>query len=1568
MKPATHSTSTILLGLALLLALLPAGPAAAQGPAAPPTLGLVFAPDTIGPGSTTQAVFTIDNTANATPVEDLAFTMTWPPGVTNQTPMSASSTCTGGVLTASPGGSSISLSGGEVGGSASCTVTVDVTSSSAGTHTATSGDLTSSAGNSGTATDDLTVATDRPGFSKSFDPVLLDIESEFYGEVMAPAGRPEVLIGHRRALRFEIDNSDNPSPVSFLSFRDVLPPGLAFADPADVYTSCGSSPIVLTLTITPPGTLDFSYNGNPFFPAVAANSTCVVIADVVGTAVGLQVNRSELLRADDDEAGFAAAWIEVLPTPLVKEFIDDPVPAGGDTTLQFRITNPSRDEPLTLGSPAFTDDLAAMATGFTVSELPAEPCGVDSTVTGTTVIELSGGTIAPGSSCTFDVLVTVPDTPGAYNNVTSDLTATPGNPETEGGDWPGAADTVFVTAAPRLTIEFTDDPVAAGGTVTLSYTIEDISGDGATNVAFADELTGGAGDGGGSKGFLPFPLSLTLPGGSPCGGTVNVVSFGTERQGISFSGGTLTAGEICSFDVLVDIPAGFPSGTYTNTTEAPTATVNANPETGLPASDVAEIVGGPTLTKEFIDDPVAPGEPVTLQFTLSHDELAPGSASGVAFTDDLTATAPGLLATGLPVSGCGGTLSSADGGETIDFAGGALNPGEECTFGVMVTTDAGLTPQGIHTNTTSDVTASVEGLATTSPPAEDDLLVAALTLTKEFVNDPVVPGGTVDLTFTLTNDGGEDATNVFFDDDLDNVLDGMTANWLPMSVCDGIASGLDGNTLIRFTGGSVAAGTDCSFTVELNIPASAVPDTYVNTTSGFRADFGDGLVSLPNARDELAFVEPPSLTKEFLDDPVPPPGGTVDLVFTLLNPNTPEGDLTGLAFTDNLGVMLLGTTAALGDNSCDGTVDLTDPSVVDYSGGSLSPGAECSFTVTLTLPAGETGTFTNTTSPITSDSVDGDTASDDLTIAQAAFDKAFSGAAQPGDPVTLTFTIENNDPVNGLTDVAFTDDLDAVLPGLIATGLPLDDVCGVGSQITGAGFLTLTGGTLDPDSSCTFDVPVRIPRNASDGDYLNVTSELRAGAQPVADQAEATLTVLPATPTTPDPDPRTDLAVELSPAFQDVGVGGDAALTATVTNNGPAAGDGTLHVVLPSGVTGSGPTGCTDTDTGFSCDFDEIDVDGTATFELITSHPNLGTDTITVEVDGTNDDPDSSNNTASADVEVLADLIGTSIEVSQQRFITYTGLEFAQADPVPADWAVIGRDDLFADSLAGTVLTGNGPLLYTESESLDPRVSNELQRVLGDEGGTVYLLGGEAALSPAVHDAIEALGLTVIRLAGASRVETSVAVADEALRLIGEGTLPDPAGMVGIARANAPEDNPTAAWVDSVTAGAWTATTGTPLLLTQTEFLHPAVAEWLGANSPDTATLLGGTAALSEDVETDVSGLVATVDRVQGGERAATAVAVAETLLGVGPDGPRHYVIVGGFADDGWAYGLLAGGVAEDNNGAILLSDVDTIPDATLAAVTSCEDEPVDLQRLGDPEQVSDATMATLDAQDDAAC
>jgi hypothetical protein len=119
------------------------------------------------------------------------------------------------------------------------------------------------------------------------------------------------------------------------------------------------------------------------------------------------------------------------------------------------------------------------------------------------------------------------------------------------------------------------------------------------------------------------------------------------------------------------------------------------------------------------------------------------------------------------------------------------------------------------------------------------------------------------------------------------------------------------------------------------------------------------------------------------------------------------------------------------------------------------------------------------------------------------------------------------------------------------------------------------------------------------------------------------------------------------------------------------------------------------------------------------------------------------------------DAIGTSIAISEQEFPTAGS----------ARAVVLARSDFFSDALAGGPLAASvgGPLLITPgasiSSTLDPRVEAEIERVL-PTGDTVYVLGGDLALSPDIDTTLEGLGYTVVREAGDDEYATSVDIAE----------------------------------------------------------------------------------------------------------------------------------------------------------------------------------------------------------------
>jgi putative cell wall-binding protein len=244
-----------------------------------------------------------------------------------------------------------------------------------------------------------------------------------------------------------------------------------------------------------------------------------------------------------------------------------------------------------------------------------------------------------------------------------------------------------------------------------------------------------------------------------------------------------------------------------------------------------------------------------------------------------------------------------------------------------------------------------------------------------------------------------------------------------------------------------------------------------------------------------------------------------------------------------------------------------------------------------------------------------------------------------------------------------------------------------------------------------------------------------------------------------------------------------------------------------------------------------------------------------------------------------------------------------------ASYVVIGRSDVFADNLAGAALAGaHAPLLLTSgprredrSPVLHPAARAEVDRLLGGRG-VVYVLGGEQAVSATAAAELAAGGYTVRRLGGETRLDTSAAIAREALARRGNDD------EILLARAEV--------WADAISAGGYAASSGAPLLLTDSRALAPQAASVI-ASQPDADVIaLGGPVALSDRVVHDAGAA-----RVAGPDRYATSVAVAEELWGARPD---KVIAVHG-KGGGWAYALTQVSRA-DLEDAPLLQVTTTVP------------------------------------------
>lgn len=203
-----------------------------------------------------------------------------------------------------------------------------------------------------------------------------------------------------------------------------------------------------------------------------------------------------------------------------------------------------------------------------------------------------------------------------------------------------------------------------------------------------------------------------------------------------------------------------------------------------------------------------------------------------------------------------------------------------------------------------------------------------------------------------------------------------------------------------------------------------------------------------------------------------------------------------------------------------------------------------------------------------------------------------------------------------------------------------------------------------------------------------------------------------------------------------------------------------------------------------------------------------------------------------------------------------TSLAVARRFPAGGSNAVVvGRSDVFADALAGAPLAAvnDGPVLLTPPGGVRPELVAEAQRLLRP-GGTVYLLGGTAALAPGVEQAFRNAGLSVTRIAGADRFDTAVQVARRVNAV--PGTVFVVSGVQ---------------FADAMVAGPVAGEQHAPIVLAAPDRLPAATAAYLATVPVARRVVIGGTAAVS-----DAAASAAGADeRVAGADRYETSTRVA---------------------------------------------------------------------------------------------
>lgn len=1021
-----------------------------------PTITKVFTPTGRAVNGSSQLVLTLTNPNTGVALSGVAVSDTYPTNLVNATPSGIATTCTGGTPTA--GTNSVAISGVTLAAGASCTVTINVTSSVAGSYANTTGTISSSNGGTGGTASATVVFTTLPTVTKSF-------------------GAATIPRNGSTPLTLTVTNNGAVG-ISGVGLTDLFPSGMVLASPT------GLTPA------SPCGGLLESWNGSTASALAAGaggirlsggaiatpGASCTFSVNVTSATAGSYNNTtsgvSSSLGSTGPVSNTANLYVLAAPT-ATKAFSPSTIGKNQTSVLTITLTNPNA---VAITGAAFTDSYPANLVNAASPAASTTCSGGSVTALGSgSSVALSGATIPANGSCTVSVSVTS-GTVASYLNTLGAGAVTSSNAPASTAS---ASATLVVNATPTIQKSFTVD--TATGITTLTLTIINNHTAGVSGLSFSDSFPSGM--------YVSATPTLT----NTCGGTVTGATSASTT--LSLAGGAIaSAGASCSISVRVEVNAG---GVYNNTTGGVTVTAPFT-GTGSPSNTATFIA--PIVIKSFSPNKVGPGDitTMTLQFT---NPSPTTSLTGLGLVDNYPAgvnnTSTFMVNAASPTvtNTCGGTASATGGGTSLTLSGASLGPGLSCAVTVKV--QASPTGEDTFYNVTNRVVSN-QGVG--SSGADSLYVITRPTITKSFLVNPVTLTGAAqtELWIVVENNyngavSGLSLTDVFPTLPAQMKYVNTVSNGCGGSLTDQSGAALVANTStgIKLTGGSMTALGSCTIKVTISVPADGA---YDNTTTGATATTPAAFATPGPASNTATLVSnltAPTATKAFSASQVAV-NGTVTMTITITNPNT--ATMKGVGFTDAYPGTMVNAAAPTLTNTCGGSATASAGSnTLVLSGGQIAASSSCTITVKVTATAA--GALTNSTGAIgASNAISGSAASASVTFyAAPTLAKSFSAATYGiGQAGTMTLTLTNPAANPGtLSSLQATDDLS--LSGLAVSSTTIaftPAACGTVNNGSGGALaandtsLRFNVASLAAGASCQAAIPVV---NSVLGNQVNTT-------------------------------------------------------------------------------------------------------------------------------------------------------------------------------------------------------------------------------------------------------------------------------------------------------------------------------------------------------------------------------------------------------------------------------------------------------------------------------------------------
>ncbi|MBO9675290.1 MAG: DUF11 domain-containing protein, partial [Sphingobacteriaceae bacterium] len=550
--------------------------------------------------------------------------------------------------------------------------------------------------------------------------------------------------------------------------------------------------------------------------------------------------------------------------------------------------------------------------------------------------------------------------------------------------------------------------------------------------------------------------------------------------------GALNSNSSQTLSIVATVNANATAANYGN--DANITGTETDPTPANNSTSITNIVPVPSidlsLTKTASPKPAVAGNALTYTITLTNNGPSTlKSTDVVKITDNLPT---GFTANTFTAST--GTFTSANG----NWTGLTLATGQSATLTIAGTLAA--TASGSISNTASVAapTGTVDPNLTNNSQTDNTTISRQvdLALTKTASPKPVVAGGTLTYTITLTNNG----SSALLSSDVVNVVDNLPAGFTATTFT--AAAGTYNQTNGNWTGLTLSNGQSTTLTITGTVAANA--SGTLNNSATVTAPSGTTDTNTGNntATDATTINRSIDFAIAKTSTPNPVIAGEA-LTYTITLTNNGTSQLLNTDIVKVVDVLPSGFTASA-YNTSSGNYTSTNG---NWTGLTLSNGQSATLTITGTVAAGATGSLSNTvtlTPPagITDPNTTNNTATSNTAINAKpvlAITKTGSSGLTAGSAATYTLRIVNNGSSNAI-NADITDAVPSAIQGVTWT-----------STTEGAAAVT-TGAS---GSGNNVNLKVNIPAGSANAINVTIQGTVNPGA---TGSITNTATVTPAEP------------------------------------------------------------------------------------------------------------------------------------------------------------------------------------------------------------------------------------------------------------------------------------------------------------------------------------------------------------------------------------------------------------------------------------------------------------------------